>query len=142
MIRRDLPIQLLHSVRTAFAPVLGLSFVAGLAALGDGISTIWALEQGHGHELNALAPTNLFWVIVVTILKFAFTQSVHRLLRVEHAIVALKLACAIWGAACISNVFLILDAPQFSSIMGAIGFICLIIYLSGTHWDFGQTERD
>lgn len=129
-------------MRAACAPALGLSFMAGLAALGDGISTIWALEQGHGHELNALAPTNLFWVIMVTIIKFAFTQSAHRLLSVDHAIVALKLACAIWGAACISNVFLILDAPQFSSVMGALGFMCLIVYLSSTHWDFQPPQRD
>ena len=143
VIRRTPAARLLLTVRSICAPALSLSFVAGLAALGDGISTIWALEQGHGDELNILAPTNLFWVIVVTIAKFAFTQLVHLLLRARHAIVALKLACAIWGGACVSNVFLIIGAPQISSISGAIGFICLIAYLSSTHWDFrSRSNRD
>jgi hypothetical protein len=86
--------------------------------------------------MNILAPTNTFWVVALTIAKFVFTQSAQGLMRVDYAITSLKLCCAIWGAACISNTFLIIEAPQFSSILGALGFICIVIYLSGTHWDF------
>ncbi len=90
--------------------------------------------------MNILAPTNIFWVVILTIAKFVFTQSAQGLMRVDYAITSLKLCCAIWGAACISNAFLITDSPQLSSILGAIGFVCIVIYLSGTHWDFEHPQ--
>jgi hypothetical protein len=110
------------------ASTISLPFFAGLCAVADGLTTVLALESGLGYELNSFAPTSLPGVIFHTFVKLAATQYVDEVLPNRYADLTLKLCCAIWGAAAISNCFAIMHAPVVSSALAAAGFISLLLY--------------